>query len=83
MSDALLTLTEALKRRLTIVADRDWYERDADSHLQALVEVSLRIDLLSGAVLSHSAVSEKLKHYLVKKSFNKALLFIETGDASE
>ena len=83
MNKALTSLTEALTRRLALVADRGWYERDAGSHLEALVEVSHQIDQLSGEVLMDEGSPERLKHYLIKKSYNKALLFIKTGDVSD
>ncbi len=83
MKETVVSLTEALRRRIAIVADRSWYERDADSHLDALAEASLEIDRLSEVVLRDATASEKLKHYLIKKSYSKALQFIETGEVSE
>lgn len=83
MNEALISLTDALRRRMAVVADRGWYERDADSHLDALAEASREIDRSSEVVLRDTTASEKLKHYLVKKSYTKALQFIETGEASE
>jgi hypothetical protein len=74
-SDSSSLLVSALKRRLQIIADRDWYQRDAASHLAALVTVS-------DEIVSHSAeltppVHPQLKHYLERCSYDKALAFLE------
>lgn len=68
-------LVTALRRRLEIIADRDWYQRDAASHLAALVSVS-------DEIVSHSSklkppVHPQLKHYLERCSYDKALAFLE------
>ena len=73
--DSSSHLVTALRRRLQIIADRDWYQRDASSHLAALMSVS-------DEIVSHSAelkppVHPQLKHYLERCSYDKALAFLE------
>lgn len=70
-----------LRERLEIISDRDWYRRDPEGHLKALAGVSEGIDRLSSAVSHEAGVSPELKHYLGKRSFEKALKWLETGSA--
>ncbi len=68
-------LVSALRSRLEIIADRAWYARDPEGHLNALMAVSAKIE-------SHSAelpapVHPQLQHYLERRSYDKALAFLE------
>lgn len=67
-------LIRTLRERLAIIADRDWYERDAPGHLQALIDVSNRI--LAAASELPPPVHPQLKHYLERCSYDKALAFL-------
>lgn len=74
-SGSSVLLVSALKHRLEIIADRDWYQRDAAAHLAALMAVSEEI-------VTHSSkltppVHPQLKHYLERCSYDKALAFLE------
>jgi hypothetical protein len=67
-------LAEALKERLAVIADRAWFARDAAGHLEALKSASERIEQLSGAL--PSPVDPQLRHYLERRSYDKALAFL-------
>lgn len=68
-------LARLLRERLRIIADRDWYGRDPDGHLESLRAVSESIDAAAGAL--PRPVDANLKHYLERRSFEKALAFLE------
>ena len=70
-------LARSLRRRREVVADRDWYNRDAAGHLEELKNVSEQI-VHFGSVLP-SPVHPQLRHFLERCSYDKALEFIETG----
>jgi hypothetical protein len=67
-------LAEALRKRLEVIADRDWFARDSAGHLEALKSVSERIERLSAAL--PSPVDPQLRHYLERRSYDKALEFL-------
>lgn len=71
MTADLQPLREALRRRLTIVADREFYARDAAGQLAALVAASGEVDRL-GAELG-AAADPMLRHYLERQSYVKAM----------
>lgn len=73
-------LARVLKERLAVIADRDWYQRDASGHLQALVDVSDRISTAASQL--PLPVHPQLKHYLERCSYDKALAFV-LGKAPE
>ena len=75
-----VALAEALRERRTIIADRAWYERDADGHLKALMRVSETILTLGDAL--PRPVHPQLKHYLERCSYDKALAFL-SGESRE
>jgi hypothetical protein len=77
--DALLA--GALRERLSIIADRDWYGRDAAGHLQALMQASERILTFSAQL--PAPVHPQLKHYLERCSYDKALAFLSGAAPSE
>lgn len=68
-------LTEALRERVTVVADRDWYRRDPAGHLDRLKAVSERIVAI-GAELP-APVDPQLTHFLERCSYDKALALLE------
>ena len=67
-------LADALEKRLALIADRAWVERDAAGHLEALKEISLQLDSLSAAL--PRPLPGELGHYLERRSYDKALAFI-------
>jgi hypothetical protein len=72
-----------LKRRLEVIADREWFRSNPEGHLEALAAVSEEIDRSSAVVMGEEGIPSTLKHYLAKRSFEKALVFIESGGASD
>ncbi len=69
------SLAAALRERLTVIADRDFYARDPAGHLEKLKSVSEEITRL-GAELPRP-VSGDLAHYLQRASYDKALAWLE------
>jgi len=75
MADPLPTLAEALRERLLVIQDRDFYRSDPGAHLEALKEVSSRIHELQAALPANT--DPMLQHYLERRSYDKALAWIE------
>jgi hypothetical protein len=69
-------LAEALRERLAVIADHKHRDRDAAGHLERLIEVSIRIDALSAA-LPAEELDPQFLHYLERRSYDKALAWIE------
>ena len=69
-----VALAVALRERLVVIGDRDWFARDASGHLDALKAVSEKIELLGAAL--PSPVDPQLRHYLERCSYDKALEFL-------
>lgn len=72
----LSELTEMLKRRVAIIADHAWRDRDPDGHLAALKDVSEKISAWTAA--HRTEVDAQLRHYLANSSFQKALAHLES-----
>lgn len=73
-------LTTLLRRRIFIIADHAWRDRDAAEHFEELKRVSEEI---SAWTLAHrSSVDAQLRHYLANASFEKALAHLEAADQS-
>lgn len=73
--DFFSKLAGLLRRRLAVIADRDWYARDAAGHLAALQSVSEAIEAAAHAL--PGPVDPQLAHYLDRRSYDKALAFLE------
>ena len=71
-------LRELLERRLEIIGDHAWRDRDPGEHLEALKEVSLAINGWSAT--HRSELDGRLRHFLDSASFDKALAHVR-GDA--
>jgi hypothetical protein len=69
-------LAAALRERLAVIADHTHRDRDAEGHLKRLIEVSGRIDALIAA-LPASQLDPQFHHYLERRSYDKALAWIE------
>ena len=67
-------LAGALRERLAVIGDRDWFAKDASGHLEALKAVSGRIETLTAAL--PPPVDAQLRHYLERCSYDKALAFL-------
>lgn len=72
----LTPLASSLRERLEVIADHDHRDRDQSGHLQRLVEVSGRIDSLI-ASLPSKELDPQFRHYLERRSYDKALAWIE------
>ena len=64
-------LQALLQRRLAVIADLPFRDRDPAAHLAALKEVSEAIQ--SYAAAHHREFDAKLRHYLTQSSYQKAL----------
>lgn len=74
MHDVVVDLTRALRERLAIIGD-DESRRDESAHVARLRNVSERIDNLQAAL--PKPVDPQLAHYLQRRSYDKALEFLE------
>jgi hypothetical protein len=74
-SDSLVHLREALQERLVIIRDEE-SRRDEARHIARLRAVSEKIDRLQKSL--PSSTDPRLKHYLDRKSYDKALEYLET-----
>jgi hypothetical protein len=74
MEHALADLGDALRERLAIIRDEE-SRRDAAKHIAQLSAVSEKIDKLAAAV--PRPLDPQLAHYLQRRSFDKALEFLE------
>jgi hypothetical protein len=73
---AYVALAEALESRLALIADREWVQRDAAGHLEALGEISGKIETLAAAL--PRPLNGELAHYLERRSYDKALAWIKS-----
>ena len=69
------SLAAALRERLAVIADREYYQRDPAGHLERLKAVAARIEQLREQLPSD--LDPHLAHYLQRASYEKALAFIE------
>jgi benzoyl-CoA reductase/2-hydroxyglutaryl-CoA dehydratase subunit BcrC/BadD/HgdB len=74
MEKAVLDLKEALRERVAIIQDEE-SRRDEVKHIARLREVSEKIDKLQAAL--PQPVDARLAHYLQRRSYDKALEFLE------
>jgi len=74
MENATADLRDALRERLAIIHDEET-RRDADTHMARLREISEKIDKVQ-AVLPRP-IDPRLAHYLKRRSYDKALEFLE------
>ena len=74
MEQAIVDLMNALRERLAIIDDEE-SRRNESSHLARLQAVSEKIDRLQAAL--PPPIDPQLVHYLQRRSYDKALEFIE------
>lgn len=72
----LQQLLASLRERLNIIADHELRDHDPATHLKKLQEVSEAIEYCAAA-LSKAKVDPKLRHYLERRSYDKALEWLE------
>jgi len=73
-------LTELLRRRIVIIEDHAWRDRDPAGHLSGLQDVSEKI---AAWTLAHrGSVDAQLRHYLANSSFQKALAHLDAAAGS-
>lgn len=70
-------LSSALEKRLELIADRAFYARDPDAHLEALRKVST--DILEIQQELPSDIDPMLRHYLDRRSYDKALAWLRAA----
>lgn len=71
MADPHDELIGLLRHREAVIADHAWRDRDPDRHLDALAQVSGKIDVWHRE--HASAADPKLNHFLTNASYAKAL----------
>jgi len=76
MERALTDLAEALRERLAAIRDEE-SRRDHAKHIDRLRAVSEKIDRLQESL--PASTDPRLKHYLDRKSYDKALEFLEAN----
>jgi hypothetical protein len=77
MEEALLDLAEALRERLAVIRDEQ-SRRDEATHIERLKAVSEKIEKLQSKV--PQPINPRLAHYLERKSYDKALEYLEGRD---
>ena len=78
LEETLLDLAEALRERLAVIRD-EVSRHDEARHIARLKTVSEKIDRLQRAL--PQPVDPRLAHYLERKSYDKALEYLEVrGD---
>ncbi len=77
MENALADLAQALRERLAIIHDEQ-SRRDEAKHIARLRAVYEKIDQLQAALPNR--VDPRLAHYLERKSYDKALEYLEGRD---
>jgi hypothetical protein len=70
-------LIALLRRRLEIIADHSWRDRDSAGHLDALKAVSMEIQHWTD--VHRHALDARLRHFLTNASFDKALAHLTGG----
>ncbi len=80
MESALADLAQALRERLAVIRDEE-SRRDQAKHIARLREVSEKIDRLHHSL--PSSIDPRLDHYLERKSYDKALEYLETDSSGD
>jgi hypothetical protein len=74
MENALVDLAQALRERLAVIRDEQ-SRRDEAKHIARLRTISEKIDRLQATL--PQPIDPQLAHYLQRKSYDKALEFLE------
>ncbi|MCH1510928.1 MAG: hypothetical protein L7T84_17115 [Akkermansiaceae bacterium] len=70
-------LAKLLEARIAVIAEHEFRDRDPGAHLEALKSVSEAI--VSWHEEHRSEIDGNLDHFLTGASYQKALLYLETG----
>lgn len=79
MEGPLAELAETLRERLAVISDEE-SRRDQAKHINRLRAVSEKIDRLHESL--PPSTDARLKHYLDRKSYDKALEYLEHDSSS-
>jgi hypothetical protein len=74
MENALADLAQVLRERLAVIRDEE-SRNDQSKHIDRLRVVSEKIDRLQQSL--RPSIDPRLKHYLDRKSYDKALEYLE------
>jgi hypothetical protein len=74
MENAIADLRDALRERLAVIQDEQ-SRRDEAKHVARLRAISEKIDKLQAAL--PRPIDPRLAHYLQRRSYDKALEFLE------
>ena len=74
MENVARDLASALRERLALIRDEE-SRRDEAKHIERLREISEKIDKLQAAL--PEPIDPRLAHYLKRKSYDKALEYLE------
>ena len=74
MEKAVSDLAKALRERLAIISDES-SRRDTATHMRRLSAISEKIDRLEATL--PRPIDPELAHYLQRRSYDKALEFLE------
>ena len=77
MENALVELAQALRLRLAVIRDEQ-SRRDETKHIARLKAISEKIEKLQAAL--PQPIDPQLAHYLQRRSYDKALEFLEGRD---
>jgi hypothetical protein len=77
---ALVDLAQALRERLAVIRDEQ-SRRDEEKHIARLRVVSEKIDKLQATL--PQPVDPRLAHYLQRRSYDKALQYLEAAPSRE
>ena len=80
MKNEVADLRDALRERLAIIRDEESRRNEA-KHIARLRAVSEKIDLLQTSL--PQPIDSRLKHYLERKSYDKALEHLEIINAGD
>jgi len=70
-------LAKLLEARIAVIADHGFRDRDPEAHLEALKKVSGEIGFWHET--HRSEIDANLDHFLTGASYQKALLYLQTG----
>jgi hypothetical protein len=76
MESGLAKLAQALRERLAVIRDEE-SRRDHAKHIDRLRAISEKIDRLQESL--PSSIDPRLRHYLDRKSYDKALEYLEAS----
>ena len=80
MKTAIVDLAAALRERRAMIGDEN-SRRDPEAHTDRLRAISEKIERLEGAL--PKPIDPQLAHFLQRKSYDKALEFLEANATEE